>query len=343
MNIFPSEPPNHPDVKFGKIGVLILNLGTPDGYDFFSLRRYLKEFLLDKRVIELPSWKWWPILFGIVLNIRPQKIKHAYATIWNTKQDESILRTHTRNQSTGLAQRLGDSPSIIVDWAMRYGKPSVDKAIDNLKEKGCDRILLFPLYPQYSAAVTATAQDKVFKKLMRMRWLPSLRIVPPYHDNPDYIATLANSVRTHFASIPWKPEILLASFHGMPVSYCLNGDPYSCHCRKTARLLKESLSLSDNNFQMSFQSRFGPTEWLKPYTDKTVEQLARNGIKRLAIIAPGFSSDCLETLYEISHEVREIFINHGGQEFTYIPCLNNSDPSIDLLEKIIRRELMGWI
>ncbi|KGB27153.1 ferrochelatase [Candidatus Liberibacter solanacearum] len=343
MNISSSAPHDHPEVKFGKIGVLILNLGTPDGYDFFSLRRYLKEFLLDKRVIELPSWQWWPILFGIILNIRPQKIKHAYAQIWNTSQNESILRTHTRNQAINLAKSLENIPSVIVDWSMRYGKPSVDETIDSLTKKGCNRIILFPLYPQYSAATIATAQDKVFQKLMKMRWTPSLRVVPPYYDNPDYISALTHSVNTHLESLQWEPEILLASFHGMPLSYCLKGDPYRCHCHKTARLLKESLSRTDANFKITFQSRFGASEWLQPYTDKTIQQLAHSGIKRIAIITPGFSSDCLETNYEIAHEVKEIFIQHGGQEFTHIPCLNSSNLGIDLLEKIIRRELMGWI
>ncbi|AHA27799.1 ferrochelatase [Candidatus Liberibacter americanus] len=331
------------DVKFGKIGVLILNLGTPDGYDFFSLRRYLKEFLLDKRVIELPRWQWLPILFGIILNIRPHKIKYYYAKIWNKKENESILKTHTRNQAIGLSKRLKDIPYAVVEWAMRYGKPSIDNTIDNLKKQGCDRIVIFPLYPQYSAATTATAQDKVFKKMMHMRWIPSIRAIPPYYDNPYYIAALNKSVREHLESIEWQPEILITSFHGMPISYFLKGDPYSCHCRKTARLLKESLSLSDENFRFSFQSRFGPSEWLQPYTDKTVEQLARNGIKRIAIITPGFSSDCLETKFEIAHEVKEIFMNNGGEKFTYIPCLNSSDTSIDLLEKIIRNELKGWV
>ncbi|MBY7649679.1 MAG: ferrochelatase [Candidatus Liberibacter europaeus] len=338
-----SDPHANYDVKFGKIGVLIMNLGTPDGYDFFSLRRYLREFLLDKRVVELPSWQWWPILFGIILNVRPQKIKHYYAKVWNTKDNESILRTHTRNQATNLSKRFENTPYIVVEWAMRYGKPSIDNTIDNLKKKGCDRILLFPLYPQYSAATTATAQDKAFKKMMSMRWLPSLRVVPPYYDNTNYILALTNSIKSHLTSLKWEPEILLASFHGMPISYCLNGDPYSCHCRKTARLIKESLELTDENFKLSFQSRFGPSEWLQPYTDQTVKQLAQNGIKRLAIITPGFSSDCLETDYEIAHEVKEIFISHGGKQFTHIPCLNSSNISIDLMEKIIRHELMGWI
>ncbi|XCD91959.1 ferrochelatase [Candidatus Liberibacter asiaticus] len=343
MNISSFAPRNHPKVKFGKIGVLLVNLGTPDGHDFFSLRRYLREFLLDKRVVELPSWQWRPILFGYILNFRPSKIKHAYAKIWNTAKNESILRTHTRDQATNLAKRLENISSIVVDWAMRYGKPSVKEIINNLREEGCDRLLIFPLYPQYSAATTGTAQDKVFQELIHMRWSPSLRTVPPYYEDSDYISALAQSIREHFESIQWTPEMLLVSFHQMPVSYLLKGDPYGCHCHKTARLLKEFLSWPDDRFKICFQSRFGRIKCLEPPTDKTVEKLAHDGIKSLAIITPGFSSDCLETSYEIAHEAKEIFVNGGGEKFTQVPCLNSSNLSIDLLEKITRRELMGWI
>ncbi|MEG8099166.1 ferrochelatase [Candidatus Liberibacter brunswickensis] len=343
MTISPFAPKDHPKIKFGKIGVLIVNLGTPDGCDFFSLRRYLREFLLDKRVIELPSWQWRPILFGYILNFRPHKIKHAYAKIWNTLQDESILRTHTRDQATNLAKRLEDIPSVVVDWAMRYGNPSIKEVINNLKKEGCERLLVFPLYPQYSAATTATAQDKVFQELMQMRWMPSLRTVPPYYEDPSYISTLASSVSEHFESIQWNPEIILVSFHQMPISYILQGDPYGCHCRKSARLLKEELNWPDDRFKICFQSHFGKVKCLEPPTDKTVEELALNGVKRIAIITPGFSSDCLETSYEIVHEVEEIFVKSGGEKFTHIPCLNSSDLGMNLLEKITRRELMGWI
>ncbi|AKK19732.1 ferrochelatase [Candidatus Liberibacter africanus] len=343
MKISSSAPQNHPKIKFGKIGILIVNLGTPDGYDFFSLRRYLREFLLDKRVIEISSWIWRPILFGYILNFRPHKIRHGYAKIWNTSKDESILRTHTRDQANDLAKRLKNIPHVIVDWAMRYGKPSINETINRLKKEGCDRLLIFPLYPQYSAATTATVQDKVFQKLMKMRWMPALRTTPPYYDDQSYISALANSVSEHFESLKWDPEMLLVSFHQMPVSYLVKGDPYGCHCYKTARLLKEALGWPDDRFKICFQSRFGKVKCLEPYTDKTVEELARNGVKRMAVITPGFSSDCLETSYEIAHEAEEIFINCGGEQFTQVPCLNSSNLGMDLLEKITRRELMGWI
>ncbi|AMC13343.1 ferrochelatase [Liberibacter crescens] len=338
-----SLPTNHPDIKYGKIGVLIVNLGTPDSTKFLSIRRYLQEFLLDRRVVERPRWQWYPILFGIILNLRPQKVSKGYKRIWNIEQNESFLLTHTRNQAFDLGKKLEDHPSLIVEWSMRYGKPSIDEKIESLKNQGCDRILLFPLYPQYAAATTASVQDKAFQKLARMRWQPTIRVVPPYYDDPDYIKALANSVRSHMKKMDWEPEMLIASFHGIPLSYFQKGDPYHCHCQKTGRLLQEALKLSSEYFKITFQSRFGPSEWLTPYTAQTIQQLAKNGLKNLAVITPGFVSDCLETLDEIANESREIFIHNGGKKFTYIPCLNNSISGILLLEKIIRRELMGWI
>ncbi|MHB0951451.1 MAG: ferrochelatase [Allorhizobium sp.] len=336
-------PANHPPVRIGKVGVLLVNLGTPDGTDYTSMRRYLKEFLMDRRVIEWSRWKWYPILFGIVLNTRPQKVGKAYEEIWNKEQNESYLRTYTRNQSDAIGEALKDHPDVIVDWAMRYGQPSISSRIEALQAAGCDKILLFPLYPQYAASTTATVNDKAFEKLMSMRWQPALRTVPPYHDDPEYIDALAVSVEKKLATLDWQPEMLLASFHGIPQSYFRQGDPYHCFCQKTGRLLRERLGLPKEKFMVTFQSRFGPEEWLQPYTDKTVEKLASEGVKRIAVINPGFVSDCLETLEEIAGEAAESFHEHGGEKFVHIPCLNDSPEGLRVLEKVIRRELQGWI
>ncbi|MDI7860519.1 ferrochelatase [Rhizobiaceae bacterium n13] len=337
------QPVNHPVIRHGKVGVLLVNLGTPDGTDYTSMRRYLKEFLMDRRVIEWSRLKWYPILFGIVLNTRPQKVGKAYEAIWNKERNESYLRTYTRSQSELMTESLKDLPNVVVDWGMRYGQPSIASRIDALKEAGCDRILLFPLYPQYAASTTATVNDKAFEKLMAMRWQPAIRTVPPYHDDPVYIEALANSVTRHLATLDWEPEIILTSFHGIPKSYFDKGDPYHCHCQKTARLLREHLGLPKERLMITFQSRFGPEEWLQPYTDKTVEKLAREGVKRIAVMNPGFVSDCLETLEEIAGEAGEIFHEHGGEKFTHIPCLNDSPDGMRVLETAVRRELLGWV
>lgn len=336
-------PANHPPVRFGKVGVLLVNLGTPDGTDYKSMRRYLKEFLMDKRVIEWSPWKWYPILFGIVLNTRPQKVGKAYEEIWNKDKDESYLRTYTRSQAERMAEALKDHPNVIVDWAMRYGQPSIASKIDALHAAGCEKILLFPLYPQYAASTTATVNDKAFEHLMKMRWQPALRTVPPYHDDPAYIDALAVSVEKALAKLDWEPEILITSFHGIPQSYFRQGDPYHCHCMKTGRLLRERLGLPKEKFMVTFQSRFGPEEWLQPYTDKTMEKLAKDGVKRIAIMNPGFVSDCLETLEEIAGEAGEIFHHNGGEKFVHIPCLNDSPEGMGVLEKVVRRELQGWV
>jgi len=336
-------PADHPQVKIQKVGVLIVNLGTPDGTDYKSMRRYLKEFLTDKRVIEWSRFFWYPILFGIVLNTRPGRVGKAYETIWNKDLDESYLRTYTRNQSDKLGEMLASHPSVMVDWAMRYGQPSISDKLNALKDAGCDRIVLFPLYPQYAAATTATVNDKAFQALMDMRWQPALRTVPPYHDDPAYIEAIAQSIETHIAGLDWEPEIVLTSFHGIPQSYFLKGDPYHCQCLKTARLVRERLGWSKEKLMPTFQSRFGPEEWLQPYTDKTVEKLAKEGVKRIAVINPGFVSDCLETLEEIAGEVGEIFHENGGEHFTHIPCLNDSDGGMKVLESVVQRELQGWI
>jgi ferrochelatase len=336
-------PADHPPLSIGKVGVLIVNLGTPDGTDYTSMRRYLREFLSDRRVIEMSRFRWYPILYGIVLNTRPRKVGKAYELIWNKNLNESYLRTYTRNQSDRLNDALRDLPDVTVDWGMRYGQPSISSRIEALKAAGCDRILIFPLYPQYAAATTATVNDKAFQTLLNMRWQPALRTVPPYHDDPTYIDALANSVTNHLAGLDWEPEIILASFHGIPQSYFKKGDPYHCQCLKTTRLLRERLGYSKEKLMVTFQSRFGPEEWLQPYTDKTVERLAKEGVKRIAIINPGFVSDCLETLEEIAVQAEENFHHNGGEKFTHIPCLNDSEDGMRVLESVVRRELMGWV
>lgn len=336
-------PAEHPKVTIGKVGVLLVNLGTPDGHDKKNMRKYLKEFLSDKRVIEWSRLFWFPILYGIVLNTRPKKSGAAYESIWNKELDESPLRTITRAQSDKLSAMLSGATDVIVDWGMRYGNPSIASRLDILREKGCERILVFPLYPQYSAATTATVNDKTFEALMKLRWMPALRTVPAYHDDPAYIDALAISIEKHLASLDFEPERVIASYHGIPQSYFKKGDPYHCHCMKTSRLLNERLGWEKGRLMTCFQSRFGPEEWLQPYTDKTIEALAKEGIKNIAVFNPGFVADCLETLEEIAVEGEEIFHEHGGENFTHIPCLNDSDEGMKVLETLVRRELGGWI
>jgi len=337
-------PVDHPTVNVGRVGVLLVNLGTPDGTDYKSMRRYLEEFLTDKRVIEWSRVYWYPILYGIVLNRRPQKVGKAYESIWNTELDESFLRTYTRNQAEQLSERLGGGGDqrIVVDWAMRYGTPSIKDKLEHLKAQGCDRILWFPLYPQYAAATTATVNDKAFECLMKMRWQPAVRTVPPYHDDPAYIEALANSIQSHLATLEWEPEKIIASYHGIPQSYFDKGDPYHCQCLKTTRLLREHLGWGEDYLISTFQSRFGPEEWLKPYTDETIENYGKSGIKRIAVFNPGFVSDCLETLEEIAVEAGHSFKENGGERFSHIPCLNDTDAGMTLIETVVRRELSGW-
>ena len=308
-----------------------------------AVRTYLKEFLTDKRVIEWSPWKWYPILFGIVLNTRPGKVGKAYEMIWNKDKNESYLRTYTRSQAELMAASLAEHSNVIVDWAMRYGQPSIASRMEALQKQGCERILLFPLYPQYAAATTATVNDKAFEFLLKQRWQPALRTVPPYHDDPVYIDALAVSIEKHLATLDWEPERVLTSFHGIPQSYFDKGDPYYCQCQKTARLLRERLGWSQEKLMVTFQSRFGPEEWLQPYTDKTVEKLEQDGIKRIAVLNPGFVSDCLETLEEIAEQAAESFLHNGGEKFAHIPCLNDSAEGMAVLEKVVRRELSGWI
>lgn len=336
-------PAGHPPMATGKIGVLLVNLGTPDGYDKKNMRKYLEEFLTDARVIEWPKLLWYPILYGIVLNTRPKKSGAAYETIWNKELDESPLRTITRSQSEKLAVALAKHDEVIVDWGMRYGNPSIASRLEALQEQGCERIVVFPLYPQYSAATTATVNDKTFEYLMQQRWMPAVRTVPPYHDDPAYIDALAVSIEQHLAKLDFEPEKVIASYHGIPLSYFNKGDPYHCHCQKTSRLLAERLGWKEGRLLTCFQSRFGPEEWLQPYTDETIGHLAKEGVKNLAVFNPGFVADCLETLEEIAGEGEEIFHENGGVNFTHIPCLNDSAEGMKVLETMVRRELSGWI
>ncbi|GAB4070032.1 ferrochelatase [Ancylobacter sonchi] len=337
-------PKDHPPVKSGKIGVLIVNLGTPDGTDYWSMRRYLGEFLSDPRVIEVNRVLWWFLLNVIILSKRPQAKGKDYETVWNKERNEGPLRTITRAQSDKLSERLAAKDArLVFDWAMRYGNPSIASRIEALKDRGCDRILLVPLYPQYAAATSATVCDAAFDALKKMRWQPVLRVAPPWPDEPVYIEALANSITSSLASLDWEPELVLASFHGIPKEYFEKGDPYHCYCYQTARLVREKLGWPEEKLKLTFQSRFGKAEWLQPYTDKTVEALAKSGVKRLAVITPGFVADCLETLEEIAGENAEIFHHNGGEQFHFIPCLNDSEPGLDVLEAVIRRELAGWV
>lgn len=337
-------PPDHPTLPERRVGVLLVNLGTPDGTDYRSVRRYLSEFLSDRRVVELPAWLWQPILQGPVLARRPQKSGQAYEAIWDKERNESPLRTITRAQAEGLSKRLAERhPQVRVDWAMRYGSPAIAERLQGLQEAGCERLLLLPLYPQYSAATTATACDEAFRWLMRQRWQPSLRVAPAYYDDPRYIAALGESVQMALAGLAWEPERLLVSFHGMPRETLDKGDPYHCHCQKTARLLREFLGWPSDKLIVVFQSRFGPKEWLKPYADETVDSLARSGVKRLAIVSPGFAADCLETLEELAIGLKERFLEAGGDDFAYLPCLNDSPGGLDLLQALVVQELAGWL
>jgi ferrochelatase len=338
------RPADHPPVASGRIGVLIVNLGTPDATDYWSMRRYLSEFLSDRRVIEENRVKWWLILNLIILSVRPRRKGRDYDKIWNKERDESPLRTITRAQAEKLSLMLKPvDERITVDWAMRYGTPSIASRLEGLQKAGCDRILVVPLYPQYSAATTATVADKAFDTLMTMRWQPAVRIAPPWHDDKIYIEALASSLEAALKKLSFKPEMILASFHGMPKDYLLKGDPYYCQCQKTARLLGERLGLDESRFMITFQSRFGTAEWLQPYTDATVKALAERGCKNLAVVMPGFAADCLETLEEIAGENAEIFHHAGGKNFAAIPCLNDSEAGMTVISQVVLRELKGWI
>jgi protoporphyrin/coproporphyrin ferrochelatase len=336
-------PPGHPPILPKKIGILLMNLGTPEATDYWSMRRYLKEFLSDRRVIEVNRILWWLILNVVILSFRPTKSGHAYKEIWNKERNESPLKTYTRGQSEKIATAFTSQKNLIVDWAMRYGKPPVAERLAALQEQGCDKIVLFPLYPQYSATTTATALDKAYDALKLMRWQPAIRTVPPYFDHPAYIDALATSLQSHLASLTWKPDKILVAFHGLPREYLDKGDPYHCHCQKTARLLRAKLNFEPEFMQLVFQSRFGRAEWLKPYAQETVEGLPTQGIKNLVILSPGFSSDCVETLEELAIGLKETFHEEGGQNLSVVPCLNDSPASVKLLTQLINEELKGWI
>jgi len=343
MTIDPSQlPSGHPEIRQGRLGLLLVNLGTPDSTSVKDVRRYLREFLGDPRVIEVPRLIWFFILNFIILTFRPLKTAKAYEKVWNKQTGEGPLREYTRRMTERLAERFGDEAQVLVDWAMRYGNPSIPDKLAELKAQGADRILVLPLYPQYSATTTATVVDKIGDALRGMRWQPTLRIVPPYYDDPAYIEALALSVEADMAT-NGTPDRLVASFHGLPQDYFEKGDPYHCHCVKTARLLRERLELDETQFVQTFQSRFGPRAWLEPYTDVTLKALGSSGAGSVAVVTPGFPADCVETLEEIAIEGRDVFTEAGGKTFRTIACLNDSDVHIDMLETIARREFGGWL
>ena len=338
-------PDDHPSVKRERVGVLLANLGTPDGYDYWSMRRYLSQFLSDHRVIDYNPWLWQPLLQTVILTKRPFTSGAAYKSIWNEEADESPLMTITKAQAekirARMTERYGDD--LMVDFCMRYGNPSTKSKVRSMIADGCQKILFFPLYPQYAGATMATANDEFFRALMNEKWQPPARTVPAYFERPEFIDSLAKSVERSYDMLDARPDTLVCSYHGVPVRYLMEGDPYHCQCQKTTRLLKERLGWEDSQIVTTFQSRFGPEEWLKPYTVEEVARLAKAGKKRIAVIAPAFSADCIETLEEINEEIRESFEGAGGESFTYIPCLNDDDAHIGALAKVIEDNLRGWL
>ena len=324
---------NHPKVNFGKNGVLLVNLGTPDSTSWWDIRKYLKEFLSDKRVIEVNPILWQIILNLFILNLRPSKTAKAYKEIWMTDINESPLRYYTKQQTQKLKKKFNNQ-NIIIDYAMRYGNPSIKSRLQKLQSEGCENIILFPLYPQYAAATTATVCDEVYRCLIKMRWQPSLQVIPHYESNEDYINGLVNSIKKKLSEISWKPDLIVASYHGIPQKYFDKGDPYHCYCQKTSRLIKEKFN--EIPIETTFQSRFGPEKWLQPYTDKTLEKLPAEGKKNILMICPGFSSDCVETLEEIAIQGKEAFIESGGKNFDLISCLNDNDDHIKMMENILK-------
>ena len=329
---------NHPKVNFGKTGILIINLGTPDSTSWLDIRKYLREFLSDKRVIEVNPIIWKVILNIFILNLRPSKTAEAYKKIWMKKENMSPLRYYTIMQAKNLSQKI-NSEKIIIDYAMRYGNPSIMKKINGLQKSGCENIIILPLYPQYAAATTATVCDEVYRCLMKMRWQPSLQIIPHYESEPMYIDALKKSLEKKIFEIKWKPDIIIASYHGIPMKYFNKGDPYHCYCQKTTRLLSESFK-HEIPIQTTFQSRFGPQDWLQPYTDKTLEKLPKEGKKNVLVICPGFSSDCVETLEEIGIQGKEAFIKEGGNNFDIVSCLNDSKDHIELMFHLVNKYLI---
>ncbi|WP_273522013.1 ferrochelatase [Rhodosalinus sediminis] len=339
-------PADHPKLPPERVGVLIANLGTPDNYDYWSMRRYLNEFLSDRRVIDYAPWKWQPLLQLIILSKRPFSSGEAYKSIWNEELGESPLMTITKAQTEALARTMKEQfgDQVMVDYCMRYGNPSTQSKVDAMVEAGCTRILFFPLYPHYAGATSATANDQFFRALMKQKWQPTARTVDPYFEHPLYIEALAQSVERAYGELENRPDILVCSYHGMPQRYLTEGDPYHCQCQKTTRLLKERLGWEDTEITTTFQSVFGPEEWLRPYTVEEVARLAsEEGKKKIAVIAPAFSADCIETLEEINEEIKESFEEAGGQEFTYIPCLNDDPAHIEALSSVIRENLKGWL
>jgi ferrochelatase len=338
-------PADHPKVRFGKVGVLLANLGTPDNYDYWSMRRYLNEFLSDRRVIDYSPWLWQPLLQAIILTKRPFSSGEAYKSIWNHDKGESPLMTITKEQTAKITEqmkaRFGED--VVVDFCMRYGNPSTKSKVDALVAQGCQKILFFPLYPQYAGATSGTACDQFFRSLMQIKWQPIVRTVEPYYEHPLYIEALAQSVERAYADLGERPDVLVASYHGVPKRYLMEGDPYHCQCQKTTRMLRERLGWPETEIVTTFQSRFGPEEWLKPYTVEEVARLAEAGKKKIAVIAPAFSADCIETLEEINEEIRESFEHAGGEQFTYIPCLNADAAHIAALSAVIEENLQGWI
>ena len=338
-------PSDHPRVKSAKIGILLANLGTPDATDYWSMRRYLNEFLSDKRVVDVPDWKWQPILQLIILTIRPQKSGANYRSIWNTERNESPLLTITRDQTTAITKALGDryGDQVVVDFCMRYGNPSTKSRVRAMVDAGCEKILFFPLYPHYAGATTATANDSFFAALAREKRQPAVRTVAEYFEHPLYISALAASISGAYAKLDHVPDKLVTSYHGMPKRYLMQGDPYHCQCAKTTRLVREKLGWERERIDVTFQSVFGREEWLKPYTAAHVAELAKAGKKSIAVVAPAFSADCIETLEEINGEIREAFLHAGGEQFTYIPCLNEQAAHIAALTTIISENLVGWV
>ena len=337
--------PDHPKVKKPKVGILLSNLGTPDNYDYWSMRRYLGEFLSDRRVIDYSPWLWQPLLQLIILTKRPFSSGAAYKSIWNEEANESPLLTITKAQTakikTAMQARYGND--VMVDFCMRYGNPSTKSKVREMTKAGCQKILFFPLYPQYAGATSATANDEFFRALLEETWQPTARTVQPYFDDPIYINALAQSIEKAYAGLEKRPDLLICSYHGVPKRYLMQGDPYHCHCQKTTRLLKERLGWDDTEIKTTFQSKFGPEEWLQPYTVQEVARLAEAGTKNIAVCAPAFSADCIETLEEINEEIFESFEHAGGESFTYIPCLNDDDAHIKALETVVERNLQGWL
>lgn len=337
--------PDHPAVPSPKVGILLANLGTPDNYDYWSMRRYLSEFLSDRRVIDYSPWKWQPLLQLVILSKRPFTSGAAYKSIWNHEAGESPLMTITKQQTAkvkdAMQARYGDA--VMVDYCMRYGNPSTQSKVAAMTAAGCQKILFFPLYPHYAGATSATANDAFFAALGKEKWQPAARTVQPYFDRPDYIEALATSIEKAYAKMETKPDKLLCSYHGVPLRYLMEGDPYHCQCQKTTRLLKERLGWDDTQIMTTFQSKFGPEEWLQPYTVEEVARQAEAGNKKIAVCAPAFSADCIETLEEINEEIKESFEHAGGEEFHYIPCLNDDALHIKALSNVIEENLQGWI